>query len=148
LSANEKNDAKGYELFDHTADIGVKAYGANLPSVFENTANGMFAVIFHNSMPNIKAKGEYRIKLHASDLEELLKNWLDELLFIFTTEHIIFSKYQISIDPEKLTLDALIGGEIVSEEMLLKTCEIKAVTYHMLKVEKTNHWEAQVLFDI
>jgi SHS2 domain-containing protein len=148
VSANEKNDTKGYELFDHTADIGVKAYGANLPSIFENTANGMLAVIFHNSLPDISVKGEYRIKLQASDLEELLKRWLDELLYIFSTEHIIFSKYQISIDPEKFTLDALIGGEIVSEERLLKTCEIKAVTYHMLKIEKTKHWEAQVLFDI
>ena len=76
----------GYEIFDHTADIGVTATGSDLAEVFENTSRGMYAVLFHDSVPTVKPDLEARIKLSSSDLEQLLKDWLDELNFIFTTE--------------------------------------------------------------
>lgn len=146
---NEKKVAAKFELFDHTADIGITIFGPSVSDVFEQAARGMFSVIFHESEPKIEAKGVYEIKLKSKDLEQLMVDWLDEILFIFSTEHIVMSEYKINIDSKKITLDAMVSGEIVGNDILLRTCEIKAVTYHMLMVKQiNNHWEAKVLFDI
>ncbi len=148
MAANNSKNNKEFEIFEHTADIGIKAYGDTIDQVFENAARGMFNIIFHNSIPKIKPKGAYQIKLHASDLEQLLVDWLDEVLYIFTTEQIVISDYKISIEDKTFTLDAEVSGEILPEEKIMGTCEIKAVTYHMLSIKKISCWEAQVLFDI
>ncbi len=147
----------GYEIFDHTADIGIRMYGNSIPELFEQAAIGISAVIFHESIPKIELKGKYRIQLQAGDLEQLLVDWLNELLFIFVTEHIVCSEFQIAIETPNThkkinttvySLDAYMSGQIISDDMLMSTCEIKAVTYHMLYIKKTTQWEAQVLFDI
>jgi SHS2 domain-containing protein len=137
-----------YELFDHTADIGVRAKGDDLSTIFKNTALGMYEIIFLNGPPKVSLKGEYQIKLTCSDLEQLLVDWLDELLFIFSTEKIVFSEFEITIDPEGFSLDAKVAGEQIDDSELLATREIKAVTYHMLEIKKNEHWTTQVIFDI
>jgi len=151
MNSNQDTPAdpiKSYEMFEHTADIGIRAYGRSLAEIFENASMGMYAIIFHESIPKIEPVGEYKIKLQASDLEQLILDWLDELLYIFSTEKIVVAKYQIEIDQETCSLDATVAGSIVPDEKLSDSLEIKAVTYHMLKVEKTTNWEAQVPFDI
>ncbi len=91
----------GFNIFEHTADIGINIYGPEINDVFEYAAQGMFSIIFHDSPPKIEPKGEYQIKLQASDLDQLLVEWLNELLYVFSTEHIIFSNYKLSIDINK-----------------------------------------------
>ena len=137
-----------YELFDHTADMGVRAKGDEVSTVFKNTALGMYEIIFLNGTPKVSSKGEYQIKLKCSDLEQLLVDWLNELLFIFSTEKIIFSGFEITIDSEDFSLDAKVYGEQVADSVLLATREIKAVTYHMLEIKKNDQWNTQVIFDI
>ena len=67
-----------YELIDHTADVGVKAYGESLEQAFENAAKAMFDIIADKS--EIESVGQYDIVLEADDLEQLLVDWLSELL--------------------------------------------------------------------
>jgi SHS2 domain-containing protein len=140
----------GFEIFDHTADIGIQVHGDDLSSVFAQAAAGMFSIIFHEAVPAIKEIGEYRIKLNSPELDQLLVDWLNELLFIFETEHIVCSNYKITIEEheQKFNLDAIVHGEKIADEQLLGTREIKAVTYHMLFIKKAKQWQAQVLFDI
>ena len=140
-----------FVIFDHTADIGVNAFGPTATAVFEQAARGMFDIIFHSSVPKITKKGEYEIKLQGKDLEQLMVDWLGELLFIYTTQHIVIAEYEINIEINKefCLLDAHVYGETVPEKTLLKSCEIKAVTYHMLTVAETKDgWKTSVLFDI
>jgi SHS2 domain-containing protein len=142
------NTKSGFDIFEHTADIGLDIFGLELSDVFEYAGRGMFAIIFHNSPPEIEPKGEYKIKLQARDLEQLMVDWLDELLYIFSIEHIVISDYEISIDPKTFSLEAKVDGALVEDDELKGIREIKAVTYHMLSVKKTERWEAKVLFDI
>ena len=72
---------KTYELIDHTADVGIKAYGKTLSEAFENAAKGMFDIITDSS--EIESIGQYNIELEAPDLEQLLVDWLSELLYLF-----------------------------------------------------------------
>ena len=80
---------KTYELIDHTADVGVKAYGKTISEAFENAAKGMFDIITDKS--EIENIGQYNIELKAPDLEQLLVDFLSDLLFLNSAKNLVFS---------------------------------------------------------
>ena len=79
---------KPFEIVDHTADISIKVYGKSLKELFENSSLGMFNILA--DLEGITTSTELEIKVDAPDKEELLIEWLDELLYNFYTKHIIF----------------------------------------------------------
>ena len=100
---------KTYEFIDHTADIGVKAYGKTLAEAFENAAKGMFHIITDNS--EIENIGQYDVELDAPDLEQLLVDWLSELLFLNTARNQVFGFFKVDLDEKNNKLSAKIFGE-------------------------------------
>ena len=137
---------KTYELIEHTADVGIKAYGKNISEAFENAAKGMFDIITDNS--EIESVGQYDIELEAPDLEQLLVDWLSELLFLNSSQNLVFGFFKIEIDDKKKSLSAHVFGEKYTTSKHKIGAEIKAVTYHMLNVRNKRPYEVQVLFDI
>jgi SHS2 domain-containing protein len=137
---------KDYELIDHTADIGVKAYGKNLSDAFAHAAKAMFDIITDSS--EIENKGSYHIELSSDDLEQLVVDWLSELLFLQGAENLVFGSFDVDVDEEKFSLSAEVAGEPFDREKHQIGMEIKAVTYHMLEVRKNDLCIVKVLFDI
>jgi SHS2 domain-containing protein len=137
---------KTYELIDHTADVGIKAYGKNITESFENAAKGMFDIITNNS--EVESIGQYDITLKAPNLEQLLVDWLSELLFLHSAKNLVFSFFKVKLDEKKSKLSACVFGEKYSISKHKIGTEIKAVTYHMLEVKKNKPFYVQVLFDI
>ena len=137
---------KMYELIDHTADVGVKAYGKTLSEAFENAAKGMFDIITDSS--EIESIGQYDIELEAPDLEQLLVDWLSELLFLNSAKNLVFGFFKIDLDEKNKKLTAKVFGEKFDLSKHKIGAEIKAVTYHMLEVKKKKPFHVQVLFDI
>jgi len=137
---------KKYEFIDHTADICVKAYGNTLDETFENAAHAMFDVITDNS--EVESTGEYDITLEAEELEQLLVDFLSELLFLHSAKNIVFGFFKINIDEKKKKLFAKVYGEKFDFSKHKTGAEIKAVTYHMLEVKNKKPFHIQVLFDI
>jgi len=138
---------KTYELIDHTADVGVKAYGKTLPEVFENAAKGMFDIITDSS--EIESVGQYDIELEAPNLDQLLVDWLSELLYIHSAQNLVFGFFKImEFDEKKPRLSGRVFGEKLNVPKHKIGAEIKAVTYHMLEVKNKKPFSAQVLFDI
>ncbi len=135
---------KQYKLIEHTADVGIKAYGKNISEAFINAAIGMFDIITDNS--KIEAVGQYDIQLEAPDLEQLLVDWLSELLFLNSAKNLVFGSFNVKIDKNRLS--AQVFGEEYSKSKHKMGVEIKAVTYHMLEVSKKKPHYVQVLFDI
>ncbi|MEM0466293.1 MAG: archease [Candidatus Thermoplasmatota archaeon] len=135
---------KRYEFINHTADVGIKAYGKTIDEAFEHAASAMFDIITDRS--SIDSVGEYQIFLEASDLEQLLVDWLSKLLFLNGAENLVFGKFHVSINGTKLS--AKVFGEIFSPQKHKHGVEIKAVTYHMLEVHVDTPIYVQVLFDI
>ena len=135
---------KHYELIEHTADVGIKAYGKNISEAFENAAKGMFDIITDNS--KIESVGQYDIELEAPDLEQLLVDWLSELLFLNSAKNLVFGSFKVKID--KNHLSAQVFGEEYNKSKHKMGVEIKAVTYHILEVGDKEPYYAQVLFDI
>lgn len=141
-----KKMIKKYELIDHTADIAIKAFGDNLEESFENAAKAMFDFITDNS--DIKKIGQYDITLEAPDFEQLLVDWLSELLFLNSAKNLVFGEFDIKIDKKNCRLNAKIFGEKFNLSKHKVGIEIKAITYHMLQVNNKNPFFVQVLFDI
>jgi SHS2 domain-containing protein len=135
-----------YELIDHTADVGVKAYGKTLSEAFENVAKAMFDIITDNS--EIESIGQYIIKLEAPDLEQLLVDWLSELLYLNSAKNQVFGFFKVDLDEKNNKLSARIFGDKFAVSKHKIGAEIKAVTYHMLEVKKKKPFHVQVLFDI
>jgi SHS2 domain-containing protein len=135
-----------YEIIEHTADVGLRSYGNSLSTCFEYAAKGMFDLITASSI--IEDRGEYGIKLKADDLDQLLVDFLDELLFLHSSRNLVFGFFKVSIDIDQCYLSAIVKGDEFDLSKHQYGIEIKAVTYHMLEVKKNKPYSVQVLFDI
>ena len=137
---------KDFELIDHTADIGVTAYGADMKQVFANAARGLFSLI--TELDLVSEKKNLDVRVTAPDREALLVNWLNELIYLFEAKEIIFNRFEITnITDTKLKAMAY-GEKINLAKHELKT-QVKAATYHLLKIEQTEDgFQARVIFDM
>jgi SHS2 domain-containing protein len=137
---------KPYELIDHTADIGIKAYGSDLKELFKNAAFAMFDIMA--DLQGLKTSVTVEVRKDAPNREELLIEWLDELLYNFYTKGLIFSTFEITELDDQHIVGKAHGRHIGENKSRLKT-EIKAATYHDLKIEqKENSWQTQLIFDV
>lgn len=137
---------KRYEQFPHTADIGVRVYGASLKELFENAAFAMFDLIA--DLEGLKGSEVAEFNLKAQNKEELLVDWLDELLFNFYTNEIIFYKFEIGEITETGLKAKAFGRPAAANRNRLKT-EIKAATYSGLKIKKSAEgYSVEIIFDV
>lgn len=142
---SERSD-KGYEFFEHTADTGLRAYGATLEELFVHAAQGLIALLVEDS--SISPKEARPIMLSADSEEELLRAWLKELLFWFTTDHFLPGTYEVD-EIAGGSLRARLTGERFDPSRHMHGVEVKGVTYHEFRLTKTpGGWEASVIFDI
>ncbi len=130
---------------DHTADVGIIAYGADMKQAFANAAKGLFSLI--TELDDVKEVLHRDAELSATDEESLLVEWLNELIYQFDTEGIVFKRFDI-IELENTRLKARGYGERVDRSRHRLKTGVKAATYHMLKVKKDDGCRVQVLFDI
>jgi len=136
---------KDFEILDHTADVGIIAYGADLSQAFANAARGLFSLI--TDLDDVEEILHRDAELTATDEESLLVEWLNELIYQFDTEGIIFKRFDI-IRLDSTRLKARGYGEKVDKSKHKLKIGVKAATYHMLKVDKGDGCKVQVLFDI
>lgn len=135
---------KKFETINHTADVGIIAYGKTLKKLFENAAYGMFSLI--TPVEKVKEKLLISISIDAHDYEELLITYLNEFQYYYATKKVLFRRFEISTLTET-HLDANISGEKMSEHEIIH--DIKAATYHNLKIEKSdNGYKTQIIFDV
>ena len=87
------------------------------------------------------------IELTASDEESLLVEWLNELIYLFDTENIVFKRFDVT-KLNNTQLKARGYGEKVNKARHKLKTGVKAATYHMLKINKDDGGKVQVLFDI
>lgn len=137
---------KGFEIIDHTADVGVIAYGADLKQLFTNAALALFSLV--TEPESIRQELQRDVKIISEDKDSLLVEWLNELIYLFDAEHILFSRFDI----ERLTNDGLKAscyGENIDPLRHKIRIGVKAATYHMLKIDKdSDGYKVQVILDI
>ncbi len=136
---------KDFEIVDHTADVGIIAYGANVGEAFANAARALFSLI--TELDDVDEVLYRDTELTASDEESLLVEWLNELIYLFDVENVVFKRFDITEISNTQLKARSYGEKVDSSKHRLKT-GVKAATYHMLKVDKGDGCQVQVLFDI
>lgn len=138
---------RSYEVIDHTADIGVRVAAENLEELFIRAAEAMFDVMI-DSKPNLTANINVPIEVSAERPDELFVKWLQELLYIFDTRHLVLSGFYID-DISGTAVSGTAKGMKFDKLRHEVKRQIKAVTYHKLTLEKKGDtWHATVIFDI
>lgn len=137
---------KRYETFEHTADVGIRAFGRNEKELFANAAYAMFDLMA--DLKKVHETASLPIQLEASDREDLLVRWLGELLSLSSAAGFLFKDFSFS-HLDSTSLDAVARGETFDPSRHKMKMEIKAVTYHQVEIqENKGRWEGKVIFDI
>jgi SHS2 domain-containing protein len=135
-----------YKILEHPSDLGIEARGASLAEAFQNAAQGLMSIIL--DLSSVEPSEERELAINSSDLDQLLVNWLSEILYLYDGQRFICRDFII----QKLTptgLKAKVRGEIFSENTHRTKLDVKAVTYHQLFVqENKNGGLVRVYLDI
>ena len=139
---------KRFEYFDVTADIGFIAYGNTLNEAFENAGLAIFNIISDTS--GIDSKIAKSFEITSEDEVSLLYDYLEELLFYHEIDFMLFSDFSVNISKtdKGYNLKATINGEAIDWDKHERKSEIKAITFNMMDVKKTEHYELRAIVDL
>lgn len=135
-----------WEHFHHLADIGIRGIDNTLEGAFEYAAFALMAVICDPT--SVKPDIAVEIQCDAPDAEILLADWLNALIYEMDVRRMLFSKFRVQIQDNKLT--AVAYGEKIDTDRHSTAVEVKAATYMELKVAKEAQglWLAQCVVDV
>lgn len=164
-----------YEIFEHTADLGLRIYAPDLSGLFAEGARALFSVLVEN-LEAVECREAHSVHLENENLEYLFFDWLDQLLYLFDAHKLVLVNFDVNIsasdddqenkehtdlkNPTDLSgqenkftkrwqLSAIVKGEKLDRQRHVLDHEVKAITYHGLKVEQTSTgWLAEVIVDI
>lgn len=131
-----------FKPIDHPSDVGIIAYGKSREEIFENAAYGMFSLMA--DLNGVETKQSLEIKVEAEDLDSLLINWLNELIFNEDAKKMLFREFKI----KKLSdtrLEATAAGEKIDLNRHSLYRPIKAATYNQLQIGPS---QAKIVFDV
>ena len=135
-----------YELFEHTADLGLRVRAVDLDALFAEAAACLFAAVLED-VGSVRPEQSVAVELVGTDREFLLFDWLRDLLMRFDADHLVFGKFAVQVRDDGLTGTA--WGEPLDPERHLLAHEVKAITYHELKVIRDgDRWLAEVIVEM
>lgn len=138
--------AGGWQHFAHGADIGVRGCGDSAAAAFEQAALALTAVVTDPAL--VRPQESVRIECTAPDLDLLLYEWLNTLVFHMATRRLLFAGFDVEIVGGWLR--AVARGEFVDVERHAPAVEVKGATLTELAVrqEPDGHWIAQCVLDV
>ena len=146
MSAGYPSMSVGYELVDHTADIGVRVWGPTAEEVFEQAALATFSLVCDPL--DVGELTAVEVALEAESMDLLLAAWLNELLYVFEARRLVLTQFDIE-DLSVTSLRARVSGEPLDPDRHIMCGGVKAATLHELSLERGDDgWEAFVLLDV
>jgi SHS2 domain-containing protein len=150
---NINNDKTKYKFLENVAiaDIAYEAYGKNLNELFENAALAIFEL--SANLKTVEAKQKIEFKLENEKIDNLLYDFLSEILFLKDSKYMVFRKVKVSVNEikknKKFELKAALEGDTINPEKQQLENDIKAVTMHMFELKKVKDgYKATVVVDI
>ncbi|SRR5579883_720320 len=135
------NPAMGWELIDHTGDLGVVAHSPTLEGLFADCARAMFSILADAPDPAPADTDPFPVR--GDDPAEELRDFLSELLYRFSADRRMYVAFRTA--PGKVEAD----WEPYREDRHPLRTELKAVTWHQLEaVREDGGWRARVIFDV
>lgn len=135
-----------FEILEHPADIGFRAFGHTVAALFENAALALVSIAIETD--DVEIHHEYPLEAVAADYESLLVAWLSEVLYWFDGKRIAFRQFRVQhAGPDRLRGVGL--GEPRDPSRHRAKLSVKAVTWHQLKIVQTDTgWIAEVYLDV
>ncbi|MCA9731377.1 MAG: archease [Deferribacteres bacterium] len=131
---------------DHTGDCGFIVEAASMEQLFERAAFGMMKII--TDIETISPAQEIPFTVTAEDSLALLRNWLSQINYYHITKEFLFCRFKIDVLMDAYASGTAMGQPIDYEKHMVYT-EIKAVTFHGLKIEHhKSRLHATIIFDL
>jgi len=135
-----------FNTIEHTADTGIEVEAESLEELFSGAARAMFSIMV--DLDGVEPALTRDVQLEASDLVDLMFEWLNELIFQVSANRLLLCDFEVeSVSSERLA--ATVRGEEIDPERHSLELEIKAATFHEMVVEERGEgWYARVIFDV
>jgi SHS2 domain-containing protein len=135
---------KKYKFLEHTADVLFRAYGDDPNELFENAAEALESVMI--DLKGIDVKGVKRVNLSSDTYENLLFDWLSEIIVLFEVDSFAIRKFNVKIIDKSLSAEC--SGERIDKRKHKLKLEVKAVTYHNLEIMRHVRYYVDVTLDV
>jgi SHS2 domain-containing protein len=138
-----------FEVFEHTADLGIRIQANSLNELFCDAGRGLIAQLANLS--TIRPVQLKQVTLQSDSLEYLLFDWLSELLYAFEESRLLLAEFEVVVTEVagEFQISATCRGEVADAARHELDHEVKAITYHGLFVRQSgDEWEAEVIVDI
>ncbi len=142
---------KQWELIDHTADVGLVGYGRTPAEAFASAGAGLFDLMV--GVAGVRETTSRRIEVAGLDPADLLVAWLNELLYVFEVDGLVFARFDVELHDGNRRLVATGHGERFDPSRHAVRLGVKAATYHQAAVEPADgdpdrRWRARVILDV
>ena len=135
------------EIFEHTADAGIRAESSTLSEAFHEVSLAFTEIITGGSLPD--TKNNFEINIESSSLDSLLVNYISHLIYLFDTENFLVASVDVSIKSGlSNTVSGILKGDFYNEAIHGYGVEIKAVSYHMLEISEGPPSKIVVILDL
>ena len=134
MAWNEPGE-RGHDTFEHTADIGIEAWGPGLEALFEEAADALTEAVLN--VDTVEEGETLSVAAEGDEPEELLVAWLEEVLFAFEGQGFATARSRV----DSLTdsrVEGTLFGEPFNPTRHAVSAAVKAVTYHDLRIERHN----------
>ncbi|MBD3160944.1 MAG: archease [Candidatus Eisenbacteria bacterium] len=147
----EREPVAGFEPVEHTADVGLRIWAPTREGLFERAAAGMASLLVDPA--SVEPVEEREVAVGAADVEEALVSWLQEILYLYEVQRFVPARFRL----ERADAGGVHGwvvGERFDPSRHETRADIKAVTYHDLRIERSEtedgreRWRTTVIFDI
>jgi SHS2 domain-containing protein len=142
----------GYRFIDHTADVAADLTGETLEELFLSAAEALTDTM--TELSGVGSSVKQSVTLEAGTVEDLLVDWLNELLYRFEVRNMLVATASLAIEGDAARdsgwhLEATTSGELFDPERHPSRVLVKSATYHGLHVVREGAtWTARIVFDI
>lgn len=139
---------KKYKFLHHTGDAKFQAFGDTLEEAFQQAALALVSIMWE--WEKVGGKLEVPVQVEGHDMEQLLVNYLEEILYLFDTRKFLLSQVDdLSIQKKEghYVLRALFKGDEYSSDTEIFG-DVKAITYNEMEINRTAPFMVQVVVDV
>lgn len=145
MAHHAAGDLKHWEHFSHMADIGIRGVGTTVEEAFAQAAVALTAAV--TDPKKVRNIDSVKLEFESTDLDTLLFEWLNALIYEMAVRKMLFGRFQVHID--NCHLQALAWGERVDRVRHQPAVEVKGATYTELRVvNEGGVWVAQCIIDV
>lgn len=139
-------NSKNYRITMHQSELAARITGKSQADLFTNSAYALFDVM--TDISTIESKETLPLEVEGSDRDDLMVNWMRELLYLYQASGYLLKEFKI-IEVKDTLVKAQVSGEKIDPDRHEIKQEIATVAFHKSRMEKTgNQWIAQLIFEL